>query len=484
MRSSCLLPCGLLVAILSAVAAAGPTPERRPVREVDQALRYHSAEALRADWRALRTALESRHAGLYLFTPKEEYDAFFDRIERRLRHRMSDLEFFAFVARAAEMTRERHTRVGLWTSERISDVVNVFRRGAPTLPLEVWVLDDGVYVRRNGSEDDALVPGTRLVSINGRPLGEVVDALRPYVVADGYNGVSKERDIQRTFRHLYYWFVARPRKFRLEVVPPGGDLEKRTIAALSAVAMAANRERREGASADSERPPYTFSIDGDGATAVLTLATFQPQAFAELGETPRSLYRRVFARLRRAGVRTLILDLRGNAGGRVAYVRALVPYLLREPRSGTLYTATSYAGHTRRYRLPHPDRDAFRGRWIVLTDDGTWSAASQLAAFAREHGGAVIVGQETAGRYDGNTGGSDEKVRLPNTAIEIRIPRWRFDFNVAPAPRGRGVLPDHEVVPTLEQRISGADPALELARALARRPASTPEGVAPMFPGS
>ena len=58
-------------------------------------------------------------------------------------------------------------------------------------------------------------------------------------------------------------------------------------------------------------------------------------------------------------------------------------------------------------------------------------------------------------------------VTLPNTRIEVKIPRWRFRFAGSPGPPGRGVLPDLEVEPGLEAWLAGRDAVLEAALELA-----------------
>jgi hypothetical protein len=58
---------------------------------------------------------------------------------------------------------------------------------------------------------------------------------------------------------------------------------------------------------------------------------------------------------------------------------------------------------------------------------------------------------------------------LPHTHVQVGVPIMRYDLAVAPAqPFGRGILPDVPVAHTIQDVLSGADPELARALALAR----------------
>ena len=61
-------------------------------------------------------------------------------------------------------------------------------------------------------------------------------------------------------------------------------------------------------------------------------------------------------------------------------------------------------------------------------------------------------------------------VTLPETGLVVTIPMVGYYMPIEPGPHPeRGIMPDHEVVPTIEDLLAGCDPvmtkALELARA-------------------
>lgn len=64
-------------------------------------------------------------------------------------------------------------------------------------------------------------------------------------------------------------------------------------------------------------------------------------------------------------------------------------------------------------------------------------------------------------------------VTLPNTALRLRVPLWRYELAVdGSQPADRGVRPDHPVVPRAADILAGRDPAMDRALGLARHASS------------
>lgn len=185
------------------------------------------------------------------------------------------------------------------------------------------------------------------------------------------------------------------------------------------------------------------------------------------------------------GCNRLIIDLRGNAGGGLAFLRVM-SYLTPE-RIPVGYSVTracaetnySKEGLARFDRIPSQkwalillalkfgfrddsvsivteglERQPFQGRTVLLVDESTTGAGERIAAFAQERRLAPVVGTRTAGRliccsvYKVSNG---YYVRIPARAWYT----WRGDLL-----EGQGVLPDCGVH---ESQSSSGDTALETA---------------------
>jgi carboxyl-terminal processing protease len=205
------------------------------------------------------------------------------------------------------------------------------------------------------------------------------------------------------------------------------------------------------------------------------------QAFAQLGPCKR-----------------LLIDLRGNNGGFVGYLR-LASYLTpgRLPVGYSLTREGQEAGLTResvkklrripdgrlgeiwmfmRFQMRAKDRrnrsvslwteglgaQPFHGRIVMLVNEHTFSAAETVAAFASEEHLATLVGTKTAGQTNG--GGNHRiadrfTLRLPQTVWHT----WRETSY-----EGIGITPDVVVEQSDADLRSGVDTQLNQAREVLR----------------
>ncbi len=210
----------------------------------------------------------------------------------------------------------------------------------------------------------------------------------------------------------------------------------------------------------------------------MRVATFAADQFESAGIDYSAFLDTVFSRVAVIHASRLLIDLRGNDGGRDTYGSLLLRHPVDRPVAyyRQLVARTnqlSFWAHTqldstanaplRGRNAAHFERGVltadsttpelepaaaaaahFRRAGMVLIDGGTFSTAAEFCSVLRSLGRATFVGEETGGAYEGNTSGSFAILTLPNTGIRILIPLIRYELAVEPArQRGRGVLPDH-----------------------------------------
>jgi C-terminal processing protease CtpA/Prc len=168
-----------------------------------------------------------------------------------------------------------------------------------------------------------------------------------------------------------------------------------------------------------------------------------------------------------SGCNRLIVDLRGNAGGGLAFLRVM-SYLTpdRVPVGYSVTRARAQAGYTKE-SLPVFDKipakkagllllalkfgfrddsvsifteglgaKPFHGRIAIVVDETTTGAGERIAAFAKERGLATIVGTRTAGRLICS---STYKV---GNGYFVRVPARAWYTWSGEMLEGRGVAPD------------------------------------------
>jgi carboxyl-terminal processing protease len=159
------------------------------------------------------------------------------------------------------------------------------------------------------------------------------------------------------------------------------------------------------------------------------------------------------AKFQESGVHGLVLDLRGNSGGRIDVGSSLLGHFL--PPGSSIYEELDRGGasstHFTRagtlYDLP----------LVVLVDGGTASMGEIFAAAMQEHGAATIVGSTTSGSVAAaQVFGLPDGAGLQVTVFEILSSDGKPLNKV-------GVQPDEVIPPDPAAVASGADPVLARA---------------------
>ena len=151
--------------------------------------------------------------------------------------------------------------------------------------------------------------------------------------------------------------------------------------------------------------------------------------------------------------RGLVIDLRGNSGGRVDLGTRL---LNRFIQSGAIYSEVDRNGNRR-------VEQAFGRPWAnpvpvaILIDEGTASMGEIFASAMRERGVARLIGQKTAGVVAASQifpldDGSGMQMAIREIQTGDGVPLNRV-----------GVMPDDVLAPTPEQLDAGRDVQLEAA---------------------
>jgi carboxyl-terminal processing protease len=161
--------------------------------------------------------------------------------------------------------------------------------------------------------------------------------------------------------------------------------------------------------------------------------------------------------------KSLVLDLRGNGGGRTDTLKTIVGYLFDKEvkiadRVGRKESKPMIARH---------QGNPFSGKLIVLVDSNSASASELLARLVQlEHRGTVL-GDRTAGAV------MESRIYEDSRGVDVK---FYYDFSVTDANllmsdgkslEKTGVTPDEIVLPTGADLAAGRDPVLARAAELA-----------------
>lgn len=371
------------------------------------------------------------------------------------------------------------------------------------LPFQ-WTLIEGRGIVTIAAQASGVQRGDEILSVDGRPLAELVREVEAYIPYDGKTswarrgGVSSSREFMGgAVDHFGDLLWKNGPSVTLGLADAGGETRELTT---ERITFGEWRELDSGTgSAANFVDAVHFERVGDRA-GYLRIDTFVNY---RRPVDPDTLYAPVFASLAEEGRDTLILDLRRNGGGSNDASSRLLAHLLAKPAQmktdvrvktldldglrthlstwddramnpnrlafrknddGSYSLRSWFTDETDRIK---PARNAFRGKLLILTSDENSSGSTNVLAVLSGLGRATLIGEPTGGSAEGTTAGILFTLKLPKSGIRTRIPAMRDYNNVPSFEPGLGVTPDIVVPMTVDDWRAGRDPALETARALA-----------------
>ncbi len=460
-----------------------------------------NAEQASRDIGIFREAIETVHPGFGRFTSAAMTSAQIDALERDARNGITDADLYLRISTILGHLRCDHTLAEL------PDSIEAHRRESPSyMPLRFKLFAGRMYIETPG-------PGTGLgradeiLAINGRPAGDLIDAVEPFMAIDGFTESSRRVPLEYSneflgdgLNHFWPFLWGWPEQWDLSVRSAGNG-EVRNVS-LEPVTYPVYQEIATG-SATRYGSNFDTSVRFemlDAQTAYLSIGTFvnyrnNADPYAILGPH--------FDAMRQADADHLILDLRACGGGSDEVPAALLTLLIDEP-----YRQAVRPNRVKRYRygdlLPYldtwdrsvfelpdalftpaeggfyevdpaitpgafaelqPRENRFAGRLSLLVGPANASGATNFAARLRESRGDVrLVGSATGGSAEGPTAGLMVFLDLPESGIRVRVPLLRQFNNVTSFTPGMGVEPDVEIVQPADDYFEGRDTVLERAR--------------------
>ena len=387
LRATPLALCLALAAPLWAQSAAPAPAAATPAPPV------LTAEQWREDVRFMAMEMQRRHANLFHTVSREAFDA----AVKDLIARIPDLERNQIVVgmmRIAAMVGDGHTRV-----DPRKDPNFAF----PSLPLKLYLFEDGLHIRAAAPEHAALV-GARVEAIGGVPVEEAIRRVRAITSVDnemGYKpfaalylnmpdilhalGMSERRDVAvlKLRKDKRTWTATIPAGAVEPLWPPDTDI--------SLVTPEGWAHARKGPQPLWLQAPLDYHRlvplpDQKALYAQLNMVTgIKDQSLTQFGAKIR-------AQAEASNPRAVIVDFRLNHGGNHDLRHGFVRELIKAEDEDT--------------------------RLFVLTGRGTYSASEAFLVDFDRLTDAVFVGEPASSKP--NSYGDAYKMPLPNSGISVR----------------------------------------------------------------
>jgi hypothetical protein len=382
--------------------------------------RYSPTE-LREDLAALEAAIRNTHPDLRHSVDEAAFGEAIRALHEQFDRPMTRDDAWQTLATLNPLLADGHLFVGFadWRGDTDAHLAS----GGVLFPFEVHVAPNlALLIRSQLGGDQSPLAGARVRSINGMDADAVAAALLARVHGDT---PAFRADLLSKRWWLYYWkMYGAPAEFTI-VLDDAAGTTVRVPGSSRKPAFLASEETFEG--------QFAFELLPCEA-ALLTVRSFAWDMESFLDFT-----RDAFRRMREAGVRRLVIDVRDNGGGDDAmWIEGIMSYIATKPyRWASTYRkrvleehrdegeelGAIVSGSIDNWIAPQPGNPLrYSGDVYVMIGGGTYSSAVLFANVVRDFGFGELAG--TGGSARADQSGGVQKAVLTNTGLAIFSPRF------------------------------------------------------------
>ena len=411
------------------------------ISKVDIIEKCYSPGELREDLNFLVEKLVQYHPQLYRYTDEMQHRQIITKAYSMLDQPLNLMEFLHAISPVCDAVHCSHT--GIRAPEE-------FHRAAMLsgnyFPLKVFASEDGLYLlEQSKAPDQGIEAGTPIKSINGISWEEILDDLLAFVPAEGFCQTTKYNALNHEF-HSLYQLLDNAELFNLVLKTKQGDKE----VSVKAVPY----KQIASPSYSPSELPVNFTLKPVESLAILKIASFQIMNM----EGYLSLLDSLFQKLRNENIEHLVVDLRDNQGGHPIFAAQLLSYLT----SGEFTYFQRLEGIEEFEPLYGPmnaNDHAFEGEILVLVNGACLSTTGHLISLLDYYTESVFVGEQPGSTY--RCSDYSIQFRLPNTGIEVNIPRVVFETAVPDSLKKEIFIPDFLVEADPVLIANNVDPFME-----------------------
>jgi hypothetical protein len=481
-------------------------------------------EKLQADINFTQHKLEKLYPSLYTYISKEQLNAKFDSIRNVIKKPINSKEFFFLISPVIASIRQGHMSMSPVAKQVQKKEAKRLKKAGdgPLSQLSYEWQNNKMYVIKNKSKKKTIKPGAEIVSINAILPQEMYKKYSKTYTSDGFNTTFLRKFFTKRFStfmineigindsltfvfkqndSIFSEVISRNKPLKKAQSKPNDSLKVASKPIVDKAKIKADKKKQRIYGYDKTTKEYCKTlriISTDSSVAVLKIKNFSQGRYY-------TTYEKLFDSIKNNNIKTLVIDIRDNPGGRVAEVVDLYSYLtnkdyvMLEPAIVTSKTSLWRAGLFKQIpKITYPivgavypiymgfsylrtkrladgtftygltgskkrkfDDNHFTGKIYVLINGGSFSASCILSNALKTNPNITFVGEETGGAFNGTVAGLMPVLELPNSKIPWRIGLMDIQSINQAEVKGRGIFPDKEIIPTIQDKIANKDPELE-----------------------
>lgn len=428
-------------------------PERPIETPADKFAKVFTVDEYRADLDQLGATLLKVHPNALKFISEQDFRKV---IERKKALITDKTTYAAFVWHCSEIIASvhcSHTEMGRFNLE--NDMLPAHLK----FPLLTRLIDGRLYVVDPLANAGKVSVKDEVLSINGVALEQLIADIYPHITAQGF--------IQTTKRHVFnMWSTV--------LIPYALGFPQTYTVVLKGQSAPVTLKKVEGAITPRSNPIYRCP-DGlclefldDQKTAVMSITSFNYYPFSNL-DVFVAFVDTSMAKIKRKGIKNLIIDVRWNGGGSQQSSIHLLRYLASKPF--VYYSKVDFAGKTSKIdgeETIEPFKDRYKGKVYFMMDGLGNSTTGHFMSLAKVLRLGTIVGEELGSNQFCSAG--QAVCRLKHTKLNYYVANNTHVSSATSLPDERGILPDHYVSQSMEDYLNGIDRVKEFTIQLTKKP--------------
>lgn len=503
-----------------------------------------SVNQMKKDVKFVKRKLFNMHPDVDWYISKENLLHKFDSLSNTITEPLKPNDFYLKIAPVIANVRQGHMSLNLLSEQYEKENKKKYRGSKSPISQFDFLWNNGdLYVLKNNSVNKEIQQGSLVLDINGVSPQKFYEKYRSTITSDGFNETFIEKWFGKKLPSYYASEIGIVdslimrincadsistqtvhRIFKKEIkknkISKQSNVQTDSIASINKDTLKPSKKivskEQRRAERDSLKnlakkdriynynlPKKEYTIDLSYPTKDSTFAVLKVRSFT--GTKYKKAYRAIFEEIRNKNVQNLVLDLRGNLGGRVNEINELYAYLTKDEEyiflNPTIVTSKwklpyyMNAGHsvlhyvllspfyaiqspivffkTKKgkdgkfyYKLEQENKSKrkqnnYDGELFVLTDGLSFSASSVISSNLKGTNRAMFIGNETGGTFNGTVAGRLPILTLPNSKL-----KWRLGImNIKPLHQteefGHGIRPDVTIIPTTEEIINKENPEMD-----------------------
>lgn len=418
---------------------------------------FLNKKELVSDYKEYISILKDKHAGVYRYNTKQEFKNFTDSLRYEITDSMSVYEFYKIISLVNAKLGCGHSKVDLpkdWLENNVLP------------PFSLYSFQGKYFVWHDLSLQWLNLENKELLSINDIPINSIIEEIKSYIPADGFIDTGKKQNVEKLFPLYFAKYYSRNTENILCYKDNEGNdcsviLQSQNINSLVERSKTRYPVNNSIISTSNELNYYYLKINSFFMDTVEFKNRIDSIFHVIVKESPKNL----------------IIDLRGNSGGKIVNEYYLLSYLIKNEIK--TFIKREYKINKKKFQkdtyiseIISPKNVYFFRNIYFIMDGLTYSAAGEFLSIAKHYQLGTFIGEETGAANDGCNAGK-KSYTLQFSKFEFNVPDYRYTFEGKSSAKGRGIFPDYPITYSKEDIVTNNDVALNIINQLINGQIST-----------